>query len=322
MIGDAHSRFSNLNTIKRLFAFLLTKQLEIKPDLCCWLGDQQDTHAIIRAEVVDTWFKYLKNVSVPQVMLKGNHEEAYPGSPVHSLVAYRDYCRVVDFPYENGDILFLPYTNDINKFKQWLNQYPNKRLLFCHQTFDGAQYANGFYDPNGIPIEWVAGYDMVLVGHIHTAQSFANIWYPGTPFANSWNDADQEKGVWLFDTDTLAKQFIPTGLPEYKTLLVQSSQEIPSVLANLSKENHYKINIKSTRSDVLQFQDSQIFKELKNNYHLTLSPEYLDFQLEKVRIQDTLSPEKILVKYVEEFLNTSLNKNELIIKSLDYLAKG
>jgi len=58
-----------------------------------------------------------------------------------------------------------------------LHLYPVRCL--CHQTFDGAKFSEGFYTTDGIDSSLIKT-DLIISGHIHIEQRWANVYYPGT----------------------------------------------------------------------------------------------------------------------------------------------
>jgi len=50
---------------------------------------------------------------------------------------------------------------------QFLSKLKSGKILFCHQTFDGAKFENGFYAPDGFDFSGIK-YEKIISGHIHT----------------------------------------------------------------------------------------------------------------------------------------------------------
>lgn len=211
-IGDPHVQPSNLEDSSKVLRKALDLQEKEKADMLIIGGDLFHTHAVLRLEVVDFWIKWgsiLKQPFKDVYAIVGNHD--MPGDKqregVLSALSVLHSCgiKVVDKPTANLSygVGFLPYISDNEKFYESANHLrtllPRESVLFCHQTFDGATYDNGFYAPGGLDLNRV-DFKSVVSGHIHKAQKFGKVIYPGTPKWDSLSDANEDKGIWVFET--------------------------------------------------------------------------------------------------------------------------
>ena len=91
---------------------------------------------------------------------------------------------------------------------------PGRRnVLLCHQTISGArELGHSLSSPLG-PGD-LDGFELVVSGHIHEPQAFANVQYLGAPLALRFGDVG-ERGFWLFDTDGLSLTFRPVKAPRF-----------------------------------------------------------------------------------------------------------
>lgn len=208
VVGDMHAVPDELEDCSKLAQFIIetAEKEEIKE---VWFtGDQHHTHAVVRLEVMHWWkvcFKALKQRGLKVVCLVGNHDQASPGSSVHAMMAY-DGILVVDTPAVRHGVLMLPYMHTQDEFVAACRKHgpsldehddPVEGLptVFCHQTFDGSTYENGFlasdgFDPNLIPQE------LIVSGHIHSGQEFGKVWYVGAPRWRTLTDANTERAIW------------------------------------------------------------------------------------------------------------------------------
>ena len=109
--------------------------------------------------------------------------------------------------------------------------------MVAHQTFTGATYENGFYAEDGIDPELVAQ-DQIISGHIHKQQQIGKCWYQGTPKWDTMSDANEEKGIWIYehneDGSVKSKKFISTAgvvTPIFKHVVNEGDAE-PELLPN------------------------------------------------------------------------------------------
>jgi len=212
-IGDPHIMVSNLKDGDSLLQFVLDTAIQEKVDHVCFLGDLFHTHAVLRIEVVSFWHKWLDAFSVKAIqtiVLVGNHDQ--PGSrekeqEMNALDVFdisndsEGYRTIVNEPMNIGNIAYIPYMSSHTKFVNAAMDLEEKgatKLLICHQTFTGAVYENGqpaedSVDPNAIPQE------KIVSGHIHKEQEFEKVFYPGTAKYDKLSDANEKKGIWLFE---------------------------------------------------------------------------------------------------------------------------
>lgn len=320
-VGDPHLHMGNLEVSKQFLSKLETITNEQKPDFVLLAGDLFHTHSIVRAEILNLWINYLEVAKFPHIALVGNHDQVAPGSSVHALVALKKYAKVVDGPYKMGKMFFVPYVHTAQEFAEMLGQAGDARVLFCHQTFDGAQYENGFYAPDGFPLTLVSGFDRVISGHIHKRQGVGGVFYPGTPFQHSFNDAGEKKAIYLLEveigTTTAIKQTaIELDLPEFHIWRETPESVIPALRAVLDDEilrqSSFKVVLQGTKAHVMAVQDSKEFKEIKKSLKVTLCPEYTDVTLRDEKISDSIAPEQMLGIYIKDVMKTELDRGRLL----------
>lgn len=214
LVGDMHVKRDNIEESSRLVDWInsLLKQYSINKVI--FLGDQYNDMGIVRAEVLNFWHNnfYLMHQNNIQVcVLTGNHDIAGDGITT-PLYTHKDYITlvppetIVDF----YGLKIIGFTRDQKKFIHLLGQIKPFSVIVCHQEFNGAQYDNGMYAPHGIPLEHVKHLKLVISGHIHKKQQFANVVYVGTPRQLTKSEVLEVKGVHIFDLNTLSFEFIKT----------------------------------------------------------------------------------------------------------------
>ena len=211
LVGDVHATVESLEDCWRLMEFVGQKAEEHKPDYVVFLGDQYDDHAIVNVQVQRFWLDVFTGLSCKTIALVGNHDRPNDTSVVaHSMQVHKEQILVIDRPIPVGGVLFCPYYADPAQLVEVCkSNFPYIPMVVCHQTFQGAQYENGFYakdalDSNLLPQE------IIISGHIHTPARFGKIWYPGSPRWLTWADANINRFIYLFDTETKEIQGWPT----------------------------------------------------------------------------------------------------------------
>jgi DNA repair exonuclease SbcCD nuclease subunit len=208
-VGDPHVQPNNLEDVKNIFDLVELTQDTFKAEALIILGDLFHTHAVLRLEVVNFWQRTITrmaNVFPKVILLVGNHDligdkqRERQMSALDTLKIGLNNVKVIDKPEIHDDWGFMPYFSDSERFIEEANKLAEKgiKTLVCHQTFDGSQFENGFYAPEGIDQNRLL-VTHIISGHIHKTQTIGRVFYPGTPKWDTLSDANEAKGIWTFD---------------------------------------------------------------------------------------------------------------------------
>lgn len=252
LIGDPHVQVSNLEESKILFDWIKNIAETEQVDQITILGDLFHNHDVIRAQVMTFWLDTLNKLNnTPIVIIVGNHD--MPGSKelegrVSALDAFKDMANVtvMSSPTNKG-VGYIPYMHNKEEFISEINKLQAK-VVFCHETFDGAQYENGFYAPNGVSIDLMPKDTLIVSGHIHAQMEIksdkATVWYPGTPRWLTASDANSTKGVWTFDDQIFEKKFF--NVEEIIDPMLRFQINEGDTLPDLNKVNHQRTFVELT----------------------------------------------------------------------------
>ena len=231
VVGDMHAVLNELNDCERVIDAIVEFQKETGATTLIFLGDQTHNHAVLNVFVMAFWnsaYKKLSKRFSRIVVLVGNHD--LPGNTgqaviPNSMQVFSDMITVVDDFYEMDDCLFVGYQFDHNKFIDICHKNQKIDTVFCHQTFQGAQYENGFYATDGIEPSALPNNQKFFSGHIHSPAEFANVKYIGAPRWRTVSDASvNERNIVLFDTvsQSIEKLFC---LNQYVSRMVKFSMK-------------------------------------------------------------------------------------------------
>lgn len=218
VVGDVHAVPDELQDCTQLLSLVRQVCREYNINEVWWSGDQFNTHSVLRMEVVYWWkvsFKALRSEGIRSVCLVGNHDQSSPGSEQNAMRACFENepgVMVVDKPMVHRGVLMVPYMHSEEEFLKAVNasslvddvrnrdslQEVKERVLFCHQTFNGCKYENGFLASDGFDLSKVPQ-GTVISGHIHTGQSFDKLWYVGAPRWRTLSDANVDRAVWMLE---------------------------------------------------------------------------------------------------------------------------
>jgi len=244
IVGDMHVKKTNIEESQRLWEWILDVA-ELNERFVLVLGDIFNDFGVCNIEVLNFWHKSIesaKNRGVQIEILVGNHDMSPDGT--HDFPSFLGTV-VFNKPSLYGDTLYVPFVRNSDDFVRIVNDIvlPDTKYLFCHQEFNGCQFENGFYAPHGVDPALLPSHLKVISGHIHMKQEFGNIFYPGTPRALTRSDANEIKGIHIFDNGSF--EFIPTpaSVSELMVLIkVSNDQELAEAqkaLKSLSPDRVY-----------------------------------------------------------------------------------
>jgi DNA repair exonuclease SbcCD nuclease subunit len=217
---------------------------------------------------------------------------------------------------------------DNNEFESVCRSLPEKSVLFCHQTFDGSQLENGFYAPEGANPDCVKHLSRVIVGHIHSSQSVGeNIWYPGTPFQQSFSEAGQKKAIFHMSIGLDSMQYcqmehtISLDMPTYEEVSLKSlTERLPEPSLNTS----FKIKGKGTPQEISAFKSSSQFKKLVDGSRRVVDD--LSVIRDVTEMQDLIksAANKTTAEKIQDFVNSKnwkSDKEALIGRARSFLTQ-
>lgn len=216
VVGDIHAKTDDLAECEKLFEFFTDLAYKNGIQNVILLGDLHDSHSLISSQVLNFYHnQFTKRIGADVtkglrfICLVGNHDIVLRDRSKHALIAYKHIQNVtiVDRFMTLYGIDFMPYT-DNSEFYQNMSLAQSDTLV-CHHTFDGAQYENGFYAKDGIDLTKVP-HQKVFSGHIHTVSQVGKCKYVGAPRWLTKSDANQDRGVWIWDTDENSFEFFST----------------------------------------------------------------------------------------------------------------
>jgi len=214
-VGDPHAKIHNLKEMRSLVCFVSDIAKRDNVDRIEILGDLFHSHAVLRLEVQEFWTWALNLLSdiCETVVLVGNHDMSgdygsnFSALSIFTLINKKNLV-VIEKPQTLGVIGYIPYIHNHKDFIDSANALYNlgAKVLVCHQTLQGSRYESGMYTPDGIPTgEWSEQYTHIISGHIHAEQKFGNIIYPGTARWDTTADANQRKGIWIYEHDNYGR---------------------------------------------------------------------------------------------------------------------
>lgn len=306
-----HSKPSNVEETKRIFAFLneLCKENNIKYVFI--LGDLFDTHGIIHLSVVYCYYDlFLKYSDLKFYCLTGNHDyEVHGNVSKNALLSFKflPNVKVVDdfytFLLDENLFDFIPHCSNENFYK--FNFEKKSNIVLCHHTFKGAQYENGFFAPDGIEMDNV-NYSLIISGHIHKIQRMNKVFYIGSPRWLKESDSNEDRGVWLWDGEN--------------DFLFKSTEPVcrKIIKLRLDKENFKEFDFDLKNKYILEVTgDNQFVEFLSNKFSGKAEIRHIFNQVSNIKVKESDGIFASLEKFIKKSYCPMNNiSNDLLWKEI------
>lgn len=310
--------------------FLIPTINENQIDELVVLGDIYDDRNEINVKTddlsqiaIETILEKCKNVKIK--LITGNHDVYYKNTrDVGSLRKFNKFERtsvVNSFErrkIENRTLLYCPWIINRDELLKHIEEKGKADICFGHFAVNGFQMVRGVPEKAGWPQSFFKdNFLKVFSGHFHIRDEQGNIIYIGNPFQMQWGDYSNDKGVYIFDSNTLQTTFIKNNIsPEYKKIY----------LSQLKKK---QIDYESMRGQFIQLilDDSFTDKILEKLYEVIKNKEPLSFTVEGddksigldiETIQDKVNnPIEYLVSYIQELKLPDDIDRDILIKNVN-----
>lgn len=191
-------------------------------------GDFFDSRKAIRHDSMEFVSKHLvpKTTGVQWDVIVGNHdmhlrESIYPNSVQELLSQYPNF-RIHNEPTTidvfGVKIDMIPWIcrNNRMEIMEFIRESDSK-ICMGHFELAGFEYYRGM-ESAGESKDFLNKYQTVWSGHFHCTSKKGAIQYVGTPYQLTFGDADDDRGVWLYDTDTGSMDFVSNGMPRFSRI--------------------------------------------------------------------------------------------------------
>lgn len=163
-------------------------------------------------------------------MLPGNHDQyEIRGRNALEVFGELDNVMVYTKPTWTGDGLWLPYRKDPADIQTALALKPPpvaRRVLFAHIPIRGAYMNDSTQDSDGVPLDWLAPWEMVFCGHYHRRQWMGErCVYVGSAWQTRADESGQGKGYAVWHPSERRVEWLDTAWgPRYHRVTVQAGQ--------------------------------------------------------------------------------------------------
>jgi hypothetical protein len=248
-------------------------------------------------EELEVYYNLVTSCRVPTLIYPGNHESLKKDTTFFSYLKtvtnrLNKLVTVIDDYYTHPDNSFdiIPY----NKLKEYHPQHIDfhSDVLFTH--------VRGEIPPHVKPevnLEIFDRWKVVLAGDLHSYDNCQrNILYPGSPLTTSFHRGVVDTGVIVFDTHTLAHEWVKLNLPQLIRKTIQAGDPM------VATEYHHTIfEIEGDMAELANMEDNELIdkKVVKRDIDTIL----------------ILDPKLSLAGEVREYLMYILNLDEKTIEA-------
>lgn len=296
-ISDVHIRnFKRHDEYKRVFSrlFKYIKSTFTEGSLILLTGDIVHAKTDVTPELVQEVQSLLKSLADigPVLMIPGNHDANLNNS--HRLDALTPIVNALNLPnllyvkdtceFKIADKTFVHWSvfdnhSDYIKAKDVDAEY---KIALFHGSVTGVLIDAGVQLLNqGLKVSDFEGYDLALLGDIHTRQ-FLNfektIGYPGSLIQQNHGET-LNHGIFVWDLETKSAEYVEIENDTAFTTLYIESGVYEKLSADLPKNLYLRIRYKNTQ----QSQIKSIISDIKQDYNL------IEVSIQKVQDYDSMS---------------------------------
>jgi len=180
------------------------------------LGDVFESRTSIDVRIEEAALDFFKEPFQFDILI-GNHDLYYNNdNSTSSLKMLEKYENVniinaVTLDNETG-FAYIPWIVDKDKFLSGIESHMTSDVCFGHFDLCGFNILGNHISKNWLTPEHLKGFKKVYSGHFHTksCRQYGNttVTYLGCPYWLDRNDKGQEKGFYIFNTDTYEDRFI------------------------------------------------------------------------------------------------------------------
>lgn len=278
-------------------------------------------------DLLDRHWREWKKAAIKQIVLVGNHDQEDQAGVVHPLRVFDDerLCKVIDVPTFIGElgIAIFPYMDEVTEeiisvFAPKSNQIPVDAIV--HWGIRGARRNDNNVDSDGVPVGWLKPFRRVFSGHYHFRNAFENVQYIGSPFEQDAGEANQEKGVLIWDNQTNELEFVKIeGTRRHLVCTVEwdENDHLQTDFPDEIKKNDFcKVIVKGDAERVLNFNKSGL--KLSCEYVIDRQIREKSFSRLGIDSSEIHNTGELIQKYVDH-VKTDLDKSVLLEAGQKYL---
>lgn len=344
LIGDTHIGLGYPNNVDKWtkvhqeyfkeFLIPLLKE-KIKPgDIIIHLGDLFDNRNVIPINLLNYGLQIIEELSqiAPFHIIIGNHDLwSRSASEINTIRPFKYipnvyiYEKPTQIEYNGFNLLLMPYIESKKEQIEVINNHKKCHYLFCHSDLNGAKMhltSVAHKNNDKIDVEYFSNFKKVYSGHIHLVQKSKNFTFCGSLFQMDRNDYNDQKGIFVLDTDNGEEDFIPNTIsPVFKKIKILQESDLEKLDQLKTSKDWIDLSI----SNNLLISSRKIRRKIENILETGgfATVEYIDDinkESEEVKESDKITEEKSLdisiqldyEEYIKGFVKRQKYENEKI----------
>ena len=320
-----NSRLENCLEIIRQIA-KLSKDTDARAVL--FLGDVFHTRFQIDVDVYDAVYKEISEASkvCPWYLLRGNHDTFDTEGKVHSLVSMGNgritvLDQVYAFKIDDTNVFAIPWYAD-EEYIRGILQHDgcSGDILLLHAALKEGTVGKGNYRtdaPLSVSDLPVGSFKRIFLGDFHKHQELVpdKVMYLGSPLQHTFGEANEDKWLFIYDTDTDTIEKRLTESPRF--------YEIGSIAEFESKVNVNDIDPEYDFIRVLYtFVEQEKVQELVSEFPDVMFERTSALPTERTEDSGVLNDDDVLVaKYVSENEQEDTDNSILVDYGLEILGR-
>lgn len=304
-ISDLHFNLNNLELASAALKMAINKSNELQVPLVI-AGDLHDTKAIIRAEVANRLLALFTGGPQQVYILVGNHDLINEKGTAHGLnylgilsnVLIIDTVRV--FRLLPSQLTLMPYQSATFSITDPAG------IIIMHQGVKGAFMGDYIQDKSSIDSELLKN-SQVISGHYHKHQTVGTVTYIGSPYTQSYGEAnDPAKGFLVLYSDGSYDRVL-TNLRKH-IVIDRTLDTLGDPIPNHSPGDLVWIKIKGPLSELHKLDKIEIGQKLlgHSNYKLDLIADKVEPQT--IEKSETLTSNELFETLILEMAETDEQK--------------
>lgn len=250
-------------------------------------------------------------------VLAGNHDLYYlERLDVSSIASIQPYVTVVDkfTTIADGKVLLTPWITD-SKMWDELIDHEGSKYCFGHFELNGFKVNDAYTMEHGYsPSTLEKKFDLTISGHYHSPQEKGSIVYTGTPLPITMNEANEEHGVYVFDTVSGDLEFY-----EYDKVKVISVpyDQLEDAIDNIDPENTTirvefpdDLEDETLITEVCDILNEMNFKNTKVKYKGKKAKQLLETEISDVA--DVENIDQVVVNFISNSIDVAGVDSELL----------
>jgi len=280
------------------------QQIQSSCDLLVLGGDVFDRMPTM--DELEVYFDLIASITIPCIIYAGNHEALKKDTTFFSYLKrsttrLNSLVTVIDDYHQIENMDFIPY-NKLKEFEK-APHLTHGDICFTH--------VRGEIPPHVKPEIDLALFDrwqVVLAGDLHSYDNCQrNILYPGSPVTTSFHRNRVDTGVIVFDSVTLAHEWIKLELPQLIRKTIRAGDAMPA-----TEYDHTIYEIEGDMAELGSLADSSLIDKKvvkrQSDTALILDPNMtLAAELQEYLTYILQLPEKT-VEDIVQVLNNNLDK--------------